>query len=61
MSLLTVEKRDRSDFDRLSQNTARRCSVPCPPTASGRFRSGQLSGSIGILEALEKPMPIGRP
>jgi hypothetical protein len=28
-------------------------------SASGRVRYGQLPGSIGILESLDKPMPIG--
>ena len=28
-------------------------------SASGPVRCGQLPGSIGILEAREKPMPIG--
>jgi len=27
--------------------------------ASGPGRDGQLPGSIGVLEALDKPMPIG--
>jgi hypothetical protein len=28
-------------------------------SASGPVRYGQLPGSIGVLEALDKPMPIG--
>ena len=28
-------------------------------SASGPIRYGQLPGSIGVLEALDKPMPIG--
>jgi hypothetical protein len=28
-------------------------------SSSGRVRCGQLPGSIGVLEALDKPMPIG--
>jgi hypothetical protein len=28
-------------------------------SAAGPVRHGQLPGSIGVLEALDKPMPIG--
>jgi len=51
------EKPGRSNFDRMSQGRARPSF--CPPSAWGRVRHGHFPGSIGILEALDKTIPIG--
>jgi len=52
-------RRVSSNFGKLSQAGARSFSVRCPSGAWGRVRCGHLPGSIGILEAHEKTMPIG--